>query len=111
MNQKAGRYQVIDLPLARREAPNMLDMYWGKHSVYGLLEVDVTTPRPFKADHKACTGGSLSFTGYLVFCLARAIDEDKSVQALPNGRRQLVVFDDVDVALFSEREIGGTVGQ
>lgn len=86
----------------------MLDVYWWKHSVYGLLEVDVTVPRRFMADHKASTGEALSFTGYLAFCLARAVDEDKSVQALLKGRKQLVMFDDVDVALFIEREIGGT---
>ncbi len=102
-----NRSHVIDLPPARCEAPNLLDVYWWKHSVYGLLEVDVTVPRRFMADHKARTGESLSFTGYLTFCLARTIDEDKSVQALLKGRKQLVVFDDVDVALFIEREIGG----
>lgn len=53
-------------------------------------------------------GESLSFTGYLAFCLARAIDENTSVQALPKGRKQLVVFDDVDVTLHIERELGGT---
>jgi len=108
MNPHTGSYKVLDVPLARREAANMLDVYWWKHSVYGLLEVDVTVPRRFMADHKARTGESLSFTGYLAFCLARAVDEDKSVQALLKGRTQLVVFDDVDVALFIEREIGGT---
>jgi len=86
----------------------MLDVYWWKHSVYGLLEVDVTVPHGFMADYKACTGESPSFTGYLAFCLAQAIDEDKSVQALPKGRRHLVVFDDVDVNLLIEHETGGT---
>ncbi len=108
MSQKLGPYHVVDLPAARRETPNFLDLYWWKHSVYGLLEVDVTVVRQFIAAHKAQTGEVLSFTGYLVFCLARAVDADKSVQAYVKGRKHLVMFDDVDVFLTVEREIGGT---
>jgi hypothetical protein len=83
-------------------------MYWWNHSIYGLLEVDVTTARQLIEEHKAQTGEALSFTGYLAFCLAHAVDEDKSVQAYLKGRRHLVIFDDVDVFLPVERELGGT---
>jgi pyruvate/2-oxoglutarate dehydrogenase complex dihydrolipoamide acyltransferase (E2) component len=76
--------------------------------MYGLLEVDVNVARQFISEYKARTGETLSFTGYLVFCLARAVDEDKSVQAYLKGRKQLVMFDDVDVGISIERQIGGT---
>ena len=107
MNQKIGPYHVIDLPPARRDTPNFLDMFWWKHYIYGLLEVDVTDVREFIAEHKERSGEALSFTGYLAFCLARAVDENKEVQAYLKGRKQLLVFDDVDVGLPIEREIGG----
>jgi hypothetical protein len=35
------------------------------------------------------------YTGYLAFCLARAVDENKLVQAYLKGSKQLVVFDAV----------------
>ena len=93
----------------------MLDMiYWWKHTVFGLLEVDVTIARQFIEDQKARTGERMSFTGYLVYCLARAVDEDRSVQAYLKGRKQLVMFDAVDVGLPVERKMGSThapVGQ
>ena len=107
MNKKIGPYHVIELPASRRETPNMLDVYWWRHSVYALLEVDVTTARQIIVEHKGCTGEGLSFTGYLAYCLARAVDEDKSVQAYLKGRKKLVMFDNVDVGLPVEREIGG----
>lgn len=107
MDQTIGPYHVIDLPPARRDTPNFLDMYWWKHYIYGLLEVDVTVARQFIAEHKERTGEALSFTGYLAFCVARAVDENKEVQAYLKGRKQLVVFDDVDVGLPIEREMGG----
>jgi pyruvate/2-oxoglutarate dehydrogenase complex dihydrolipoamide acyltransferase (E2) component len=107
MRKKLGPYQVVDLPAARRETPSLMEVYWWKHSMYGLLEVDVTVARQFIAAHKARTGEALSFTGYLAFCLARAVAEDTSVQAYLKGRKHLVVFDDVDVGLPIERTIGG----
>ena len=108
MKEKLGPYHVIDLPPARRDTPHFLDLIHSKHSMYGLLEVDVTVIRQFIEAHKARTGEALSFTGYLAFCLARAVDEDKSVQTYLKGRKQLVVFDDVDVGMTIERQLGGT---
>jgi pyruvate/2-oxoglutarate dehydrogenase complex dihydrolipoamide acyltransferase (E2) component len=49
----------------------------------------------------------VSFTGFLVYCLAQAIDADKSVQAYRKGRRQLVMFDDVDVGIMVEHRFEG----
>ena len=76
--------------------------------MYALLEVDVTVARKFIEDYKAQTGEQLSFTGYLAFCLARAVDENKAVQAYRKGSKQLVVFDDVDVGIMIERKQGET---
>lgn len=106
MNEKSGGYHIVDLPAGRREMPNLLDLYWWKHSVYGLLEVDVTLVTQYIDEHERQTGEKLSFTGYLAFCVSRALDENKSVQAYLKGRKQLVVFDDVDVALPIERIMG-----
>jgi len=108
MNKKIGSYRVVDFPPERRFMANLLNLTWAKHCMYGLLEVDVTDAKQFIEDYKAQTGELLSFTGYLAFCLARAVDEDKSVQAYLKGRKRLVMFDDVDVGLPVERTIGGT---
>jgi pyruvate/2-oxoglutarate dehydrogenase complex dihydrolipoamide acyltransferase (E2) component len=106
VSEKAGPYHVVNLSAGRRMMAGMNSLYWRTHCMYGLLEVDVTLVRKFIADYRARTGELLSFTGYLTFCLARAVDEDKSVQAHLKGRKQLVVFDDVDVGLMVERKVG-----
>lgn len=108
MRENLGPYRIVDLPPARRAMPTILDLQGRKHRMYGLLEVDVTVARELIAAHKARTGEGLSFTGYLAFCLAHAVAENPSVQAYMKGHRQLVVFDDVDVGLMVEREVGGT---
>jgi pyruvate/2-oxoglutarate dehydrogenase complex dihydrolipoamide acyltransferase (E2) component len=108
MNKKTGSYQIIDFPIERRAMPAYLDLKTGRHVMYALLEVDVTVARKFIEDYKARTGEQLSFTGYLAFCLAYAVDENKAVQACRKGGKQLVVFDDVDVGIMIELKQGET---
>ena len=73
-----------------------------------MLEVDVTVARQYIEAYKARTGERLSFTGYLAYCLARAVAEDKSVQAYLKNGRQLLVFEDVDVGMMIEHQFGAT---
>ena len=60
MNDKLGPHHVVDLAPGRRAWLNTLDISWPAHSIYGLLEVDVTLVRRFIAAHKARTGETLS---------------------------------------------------
>jgi pyruvate/2-oxoglutarate dehydrogenase complex dihydrolipoamide acyltransferase (E2) component len=106
MSERVGPYQVVDLASGRRVWVNALELSWPAHTMYGLLEVDVTAVRRLIEEHKARTGERLSFAGFLAFCLARAVDEDKTIQAFRKGSRQLVMFEDVDVGLMVERKVG-----
>lgn len=106
MSEKIGPYQIVDLSPGRRIWVNTLDLSWPAHTMYGLLEVDVTVPRQLIAEHKASSGERLSFAGFLTFCLARAVDEDKSIQAHRKGDKHLILFDDVNVGLMVEHKVG-----
>jgi len=106
MNTNIGSYHVIDLTLGRRIWLNTLELSWTAHTIYGLLEVDVTAARKTIAEHKERSGESLSFTAFLAFCLARAVEEHKEVQACLKGRRQMVLFDDVNIGLMVEHKAG-----
>ena len=108
MNEKIRPYHVVNLTPGRRLWLNILDLPRPTLSMFGLLEVDVTVVRQFIAEHKARTGETLSFTGYLAYCLARAVDEDKVVQSYRKGHNQVIMFDEVNVGLMIERQIGGT---
>lgn len=106
MSEKVGPYQIVDLTEGRRVWLNTLDLPDAKHRMYGLLEVDVTAARQCIADHKARCGETLSFTGFLVYCLGQAVEADISVQAYLKGRKQFVLFEDVDVSLMVEGKVG-----
>lgn len=107
MTEKMGTYQVVDLSPGRRIWLNALDLSGPSHWMYGLLEVDVTVPQQMISEHETRSGEKLSFTGFLVYCLARAVEEDKTVQAYLKGRKQLVICDDVNVGLMVEHAAEG----
>jgi len=106
MKPGVGPYQVVELPPGRRIWVNTLELSWPAHPIYGLLEVDVTLARRLMAEHKERTGESLSFAGFVTYCLARAVDEDKSIQAQRKGSKHLILFDDVNVGLMVEHKDG-----
>jgi pyruvate/2-oxoglutarate dehydrogenase complex dihydrolipoamide acyltransferase (E2) component len=54
-----------------------------------LLEIDVTAARAAIHDRKAKTGERISFTGWIVKCIAQAVSEHKHVHALRNGKKEI----------------------
>lgn len=106
MNNSTGPYQVVDLSPGRRIWVNTLDLSWPAHTMYGLLEVDVTEARRIMAEYKERAGETLSFVGFLTYCLAYAVDEDKTIQAYRKGDKHLMVFDTVNIGLMVEQKVG-----
>jgi pyruvate/2-oxoglutarate dehydrogenase complex dihydrolipoamide acyltransferase (E2) component len=107
MNKQHDNYKVVPYPKLRQVLSTMMSTVHQKHMIHGLLEVDVTRARTFLQDHKAKTGESLSFTAFIIRCLAQAIDENKSLHACRKGSKRLVLFDEVDVATQIERNMAG----
>jgi pyruvate/2-oxoglutarate dehydrogenase complex dihydrolipoamide acyltransferase (E2) component len=92
--------------LERLPQIELLRIFAGRPAMHGLFEADVTTARRL-IRQRAGTGDEVSFTAFLVACLARAMDEHPQIRAFRRGRRRLIVFDDVDVAVLIEFEAGG----
>lgn len=106
MNTKAPTYTLKPYSRLRRAAQDLV-VFQRTHLIHGLLEVDVTDAREAIEAYRRKTGEHLSFTAFIIACVARAVDEDKSVQAYRKGRRHFVIYDDVDVTTFIDRQIGG----
>jgi pyruvate/2-oxoglutarate dehydrogenase complex dihydrolipoamide acyltransferase (E2) component len=84
-----------------------LELNHRRHTMYGLIEVDVTDARRAIRAYRARTARPLSLTAFVIGCLARAVDENKAMQAYRWGRRRMVLFADVDVGIMVEREVEG----
>jgi pyruvate/2-oxoglutarate dehydrogenase complex dihydrolipoamide acyltransferase (E2) component len=107
VEQQHADYQEVPFPDSQRWRAAAYRAVHDKTMIHGLFAVDVTRARAALRDHTAQTGESLSFTAYLIACLAKAVDEDKAVQAMHKGRNRLVLFEDVDVWTPMEHDTGG----
>lgn len=99
--------QLIPCPKSRRFMEEAIRSTHHKPMMHGLVEVDVTKARAFLRDVKARTGEPPSFTAFLIACLGRAVEEHRCVHALWKGRRHLMLFGEVDVLTWIERQIAG----
>ena len=105
MNKQHDDYKMVLYPKLRRALALTLRSAKRKPMIHGLIEVDVTKAREFLQEPKAKNGEPLSFTAFIITCLAKAVDKNKSLQAYRKGSKHLLMFDDVDVATVIEREM------
>jgi pyruvate/2-oxoglutarate dehydrogenase complex dihydrolipoamide acyltransferase (E2) component len=103
MKQQHIKYQVLPYSKIRRFMAAELRLSHHTPMIHGLIEVDVSRARAHLREHKAKTGTSLSFTAFLIACLAKAVEEHKVVQAIRKGSKHLILFDEVDVLTYIER--------
>jgi len=100
-------YRVIPYPDEQHQGVDWAAIMRRQHTIHGLLELDVTETRRAIHRHRRASGEPLSFTALIVTSFAHAIGADPSVQAYRKGKRRVVVFDDVDVAVLVEHVIKG----
>lgn len=107
MNNESESYQVVPYPRARLLMVDGGRLARQKHTIHGLIEFDITASRAAIRRYRRHTGEPLSFTAFFLACLGKAIDQDRQVHAYRNRRRQLVLFDEVDVNMLFEVEVDG----
>jgi pyruvate/2-oxoglutarate dehydrogenase complex dihydrolipoamide acyltransferase (E2) component len=107
MKQQHSEDQVVPYPKGRHFLEAAIRSTHHKAMIHGLIEVDVSRARAYLREHQAKTGESLSFTAFIMTCLAKAVDEHKAVQAMRLGSKRLILFADVDVLTYIEREVAG----
>jgi pyruvate/2-oxoglutarate dehydrogenase complex dihydrolipoamide acyltransferase (E2) component len=107
MNTKDVTYQALPFPMERQVTIQGGRLASRKHTIYALIEVDVTEPRRMIRDYKARTGEALSLTAFVIGCLGKAIDQNRKMHAYRDWRNRLIVFDEVDVNTMVEVEADG----
>ena len=99
---RIGKYEIRPFSKSRRNIILILKEGWHRHSAHGIIEIDVTKARKLIKDLKN-EGKDISFTGFIIKCIAQALSEHKELNALRHGKKKMVIFDDVDVAIPVER--------
>ncbi len=107
MSKKQDVYEVRPFPRVRQLVIDSTRLGKRKHTIHGLIEIDVTEARRTLREYNPRTGESLSFTAFIITCLGKAVEMDKSVHAYRNWRNQLILFDEVDVNTIIETDMDG----
>ncbi len=101
------QHSLRPFPRLRRATIGVLNAAKRKNMIHCLVEFDVTEARRQLRQLRKDQKDYISFTGYLIHCVAKSVESNKIMHAYRNRRNQLVLFDDVDVSTTIERKIEG----
>ena len=102
-----GSFQVHKFSKSRLSTIDGCELGLRRHRITGLLQVDVTLGREGIRALRRNTDRHLSFTAWIMKCIGVAIGEHRQVHAFYKKRTRLVMFNDVDINLLTERECEG----
>ena len=102
--KKKVNYTTLPFPKNRDLIVDATEQAKHYNHIYGIVETDVTKAIGIINAHKEKTGERLSFTSWVMKCVAQAVDENKDIHALRKGKRKVIIFDDVDIKCMVERE-------
>ncbi len=100
-----GKYQVKPFTKQRRNIELITKEGWRKKTINTILEIDVTNAREMIQKHKEKTGETISFTAWIIKCVAQTLSENKDFNAYRHGKKKIIVFDDIDIAVPIEKII------
>jgi pyruvate/2-oxoglutarate dehydrogenase complex dihydrolipoamide acyltransferase (E2) component len=100
---RVGKYEVKPFSKYRQNIVLVTKEGWRKRSHHTILEIDVTKSRKLIKKYKIKTGESISFTGWIIKCIGQAISENKIFNAYRQGRKKIVIFEDIDIAIAVEK--------
>lgn len=101
-------HKTIQFPASRIATLDVGEMGKRKHHVCGLIEVDVTEARTKIRAHNREQKESVSFNAWLISVIAAAIREHETAAAYLKGKKNLAIFEDVNVSFLVEKEINGS---
>ena len=100
---KIGHYTTKIFPKNRKNIVLLVEEGKRKHSVHGIIEVDVTKGRNIIRNYKIKHNKNISFTGWLIKCISQAVNENIIINTSRHGRSKTISFDDVDIPIPVER--------
>lgn len=107
MPQEVDGFRIEEFPASRLGTIDVCELGRSRHHMVALAELDVTEARAAMHAQRPATGAPLSFTGWVVACVARAASEYPHAHALYAGGRRLAVFSGVDITVLVERLAAG----
>lgn len=105
MFEPSDKFTKVTYPKIRRATIGVLKAARRKNMIHSIIEVDISNARRNIRKIKKETKNYISFTGYIIYCVSKAVNENKIMHAYRNKKNQLILFNDVDVSTTIERKI------
>ncbi|MHA2392160.1 MAG: 2-oxo acid dehydrogenase subunit E2 [Promethearchaeota archaeon] len=105
--KKDLNYELQPFFPVRRVVAETFSYFEKKHPIHLLIELDITIPRVKIKEHFSSTGEKLSLTAFIIYCVAKVVNENKLTHAFRLGKKKLIIFDDVDITAIVERFVEG----
>ena len=100
------KYRLKEFPASRIATADIGGVGQGKHHIRALIELDVTEARKKIAEKKK-QKENISFNSWLIKCISMAVEEFQDIHGVRKGKREIVIFDDIDISVIIERKVGG----
>lgn len=100
---KIGKYIIKPYSKFRKNIELITKEGWYKRSAHTILEVDITNTRKMIQKYKEKTGEKISFTSWVIKCIAQTLSEYKDFNAYRHGKNKIIIFDDIDIAVPIEK--------
>jgi len=99
-------YNKLPLSFGRKMVAASASVTKEKNIIHSMAEVDISIPRLLIKEYNEKTGIKLSFTAYIITCLAKTMSKYPQFNSFVKGRN-IVLLDDVTISVLIEREIAG----
>lgn len=99
-------YEIRPLSFLRKAVIASASTTRMKNTIHSITEIDISEPRKKIKEYNESKGVKLSFTGYIVSCLAKIIKKYPEFNSFISGNKK-VILKDIIINVLVEREIGG----
>jgi pyruvate/2-oxoglutarate dehydrogenase complex dihydrolipoamide acyltransferase (E2) component len=98
-------FEIKEFPLSRLSTVDVCGIGRKKHYILAMIEADVTEARKLIRQEKRTA--DISFTAWVLKCIADLCAEHPEIHSVKYGRRKTVSFGDADISIVAEREVQG----
>ncbi|MHA1451386.1 MAG: 2-oxo acid dehydrogenase subunit E2, partial [Promethearchaeota archaeon] len=100
-------YKVVPIGKSKQIQTDWLMECTKKANIWGIGQIDVTKAREYFRTHVDEEGNKYSLTAYMAYLLAQGILKHPHINAYRDGRKKLVIFEDVDIVVIVEKKFEG----
>ena len=101
-----GKYNIESFPASRLSTIDIGIISQNRNNIKALIELDVTDARRLIQEKKK-HNENISFNAWLIKCISKTVEEFKDIHGIRKGKRNIVIFEDVDISIMIERKLQG----